>query len=175
MTKKVIYMFLCFLICINTSSCYLKKNFYIKPDEIVTNFSAQFAMDYNDIKYVGIFKNDEFNTSKIEIQSPEELQGLIFSHDLEGYKVIKNNLILSCDNYFLAENSPTNILLNVMSNLNTHKDKLRLISSDEENSIFEGSVSNFNYLISVQNNTGLIENIVINDLKLSYNFHDISY
>ncbi len=170
MLKKIFFIILCFLLCLSSACCSSGKNYEIKNDEIITNFSSELSISCEDTVYLCSYKNNEFCTSELEIKLPEELKGVLFSHNLEGYSLSKAGIVLKNDSYFLCENSYLKLLDNIIQTLATYKKQLKLVSSDEQKNLFKGSIDDLKFEISIEKQSGFIDKIFINSLGISYDF-----
>lgn len=163
-------MVLCFLFCLSGACCSSGEIYEIKNDEIITNFYSELSISCEDTVYLCSYKNNDFSISELEIKSPEELKGVVFSHDLEGYSLSKNGVVLKNDSYFLCESSYLKLLDNIIQTLATYKKQLKLVSSDEQKNLFKGTIDDLRFEISVEKQSGFIDEIFINSLGISYDF-----
>ena len=139
----------------------------VQPAAIQKEFKAEITANYNKIK----IKADVISAGhslKIEIKSPDNLNGYVYSYKSSDLSVKYGDLILNTEYNYIPVNAFSSIIYNVLEAYG--RDELNYIGKYNTKARFSGKCESGNFIISSDYNTGYISEIEIKDLNFKAEF-----
>lgn len=166
--KKIFTIIISLILILNLVSCQ-KKSQNGNYENIITNFTSNVTISMEGELYACTYTRNNNQTSKLKIDSPNEISGLNFEKNPQGYKASLEGIDLSDNQEKMPALSLIKILDTILDSIENNNE-IKKTTDDIGRTVLKGEDENYKFEVTVLPQNNFIEKINIINNKAEFMF-----
>lgn len=159
--QKVLCALYVFIYLFLLTLCGCQSSSVQKQKSLVTDFSADFCAEYNDMKLKGSVVSDRHGLIGINITSPDTIAGLSVNYKGGETELKRDSLICSADEAYLPSGSFPNLIKNILKGISDGRAELS--AQNGESSFYNLKTDNGTCIITADKSGNIAEAKIENE------------
>ena len=159
--QKVLSALYVFIFLFLFTLCGCQSSSVQKQKSLVTDFSADFCAEYNDMKLKGSVVSNRQGVIGINITSPDTIAGISVNYKDGEAELKRDSLICSADEAYLPSSSFPNLLKNILRGVSDGRAELS--TQNDESSCYNLKIDNGICIITADKSGNIAEAKIENE------------